>query len=326
MQGNDLYRYTGNESQLFGVRRLQSTEGRTGGCGVIQIHTAGGLDVEVLPDNGMDLGLVRYKGVNMSFMSKNGYDSPSSFQPFEEEFLRYFPGGMLCTCGLRSVGPANRDGGEWFPLHGRIHGQQAAQVNACVEGDNILVSGVLQESALFGHRLRLRRRITVPVWGSSITVEDTIENLAPAAQEIMLLYHYNFGYPMLSEQARLVLPAGTKTTTRDANAEKGLGKELSFTKPIDNEPEQVFFHETNKGEARLENPALGFAATLDWNQDSLPVFAQWKSMGSGDYVLGLEPANCFIMGRSEERANGTLQTLDGFASLQTKTQLTFEEM
>jgi hypothetical protein len=51
----------------------------------------------------------------------------------------------------------------------------------------------------------------------------------------------------------------------------------------------------------IESSDIGIAAELRWNTDPLPVFAQWKSMVSGDYVLGLEPSNCYIKGRNAER-------------------------
>jgi hypothetical protein len=321
-----LYNYTGNESQLFGVRRMVINEGRANNGTVLQVYTPSGLDLDILPGTGLDIGLLRYKGFNMSYLSKNGYDSPSVFIPYENEFEHTFPGGMLYTCGLRSVGPANRDKGEWFPLHGRIHGQSAVNVSTFIKNDTITISGTLKESALFGHLFQLKRQITIPIWESRIIIEDRIENLTPNPEEFMLLYHFNFGYPILSEKAKLLLPSVTATKPRNKDAERGMGTKFIFTKPIDNEPEQVFFHSMNAGEAILENNDIGITAELRWDMDSLPVFAQWKSMASGDYALGLEPSNCYIKGRNAERENGTLKILNGFSSLQTKIELFFKEI
>ncbi len=326
MDKTQLYRYTGNAGQLYGARRVQIAEGCAAGAQVIEVKTGGGLTFDILPDTGLDIGALCYKGVNISYLSKNGMDARCAFLPYETEFIHTFPGGMLYTCGLRSVGPANRDNGEWHPLHGRYHGLPASEVSVQVGEDAITVSGVMTESALFGHVLKLRRTITAPLMAGSIVVEDTLENLTPRAEEIMLLYHFNFGYPMLDQAARLELPERTSVTPRDENAKRGLGRELGFTAPIDAEPEQVFFHTLPKHRARLVNPALGLAASLEWNGETLPVFAQWKSMASGDYVLGLEPSNCYIMGRNAEREHGTLRTLGGFSFIQTKLTLTLEEL
>jgi hypothetical protein len=38
--------------------------------------------------------------------------------------------------------------------------------------------------------------------------------------------------------------------------------------------------------------------------------AEWKMMGNGAYVVGLEPANAFTLGRAGERAAGRLQMLE----------------
>ena len=326
MEKEQLYRYTGNPDQLFGLRRVRLEEGRAGGTTIIEATTAGGLQVDILPDTGLALGLVRYKGVNVSYQSKNGYDSPAVNLPVEMEFLNTFPGGLLYTCGLRNVGPPCRDGAaqEYHPQHGRIHSLQATEVSASTVGDDQVVTGVLRESALFGHVLQLRRRITIPAFGSSIRIEDTVENLTPKPEEFMLLYHCNMGYPLLDEHARLVLPKQRKTTPRSDHAESGLGQECEFTPPVDGEEEMVFFHQMDEAWARLENPKVGTALTLKWSGDILPVLAEWKSMASGDYVLGLEPSNNFIMGRAAERENGTLKTLGGFESVSTCIELNLE--
>ncbi len=150
--------YIGNPSQLVSVRRVTVAEGRAKGTDLIEVKTAGGLELDILPDAGLDIGQCRYKGINMSWLSKNGCDAPAVIAPFENEFVNSFPGGLLYTCGLRSAGPANRDGGEWHPLHGRYHSLQAEQVCAELAGEDILVRGVIRETALFGHVLELDER------------------------------------------------------------------------------------------------------------------------------------------------------------------------
>jgi len=290
----------------------------------VEAVTAGGLQADIMADTGLDIGLVRYKGNNVSFLSKNGYDSRASFSAAGHEFLYTFPGGLLYTCGLRSTGAPSIDGDEYHPMHGRIHGQPATNLVTCIKEDNLIIEGVLKESALFGHALELRRRITLPVWGSKILIEDTIENLTPYPEELAVLYHFNFGYPLLSENTKLILPEDRQTTPRTEYAKTGLGKECEFSAPIDGEEEQVYFHELSDGRVKLENAQAGIAMTLHWNLDNLPILAQWKSMASGDYALGLEPTNNFIMGRFAERENGTLKVLDAFDSVEMRLELEFE--
>lgn len=318
--------YIGNPAQLVTLRRVTVAEGKAKGTGIIEVRTAGGLDLDILPDAGLDIGQARFNGVNMSWMSKNGYDSPAAISPYETEFVNTFPGGLLYTCGLRSAGPANRDNGEWHPLHGRYHSLQAEQICTEIAGDEIIVKGTVRETALFGHVLEVKRTIRVPIFGSSVTVEDTVTNLTPRDEEIMQIYHCNFGYPLLSEKARLVLPEARETIPRTAFAATGLGRECAFDKPVDSEEERVFFQKM-QGEfrARLENPALGVKMTISWSGDTLPILSQWRSMAGGDYVLGLEPTNCYISGRSEERKNGTLPVLKAWGSITNTIKIDFTE-
>ncbi|MBC7334516.1 MAG: DUF4432 family protein, partial [Actinobacteria bacterium] len=40
---------------------------------------------------------------------------------------------------------------------------------------------------------------------------------------------------------------------------------------------------------------------------TLPHLIQWKQMGEGEYVCGLEPANSLVRGRKIERQEGNLK-------------------
>ena len=318
--------YIGNPAQLVTLRRVTVSEGKAKGTEIIEVKTAGGLELDILPDAGLDIGQCRYRGINMSWMSKNGYDSPAAINPYETEFVNTFPGGLLYTCGLRSAGPANRDEGEWHPLHGRYHSLAAEQVSAELVGDEILIRGTIRETALFGHVLEVKRTIRIPVFGTSVTVQDTVTNQTPRDEEIMQIYHCNFGYPLLSEKARLILPEERETVPRTDFAKTGLGRECTFDKPIPGEEERVFFQKMKEEfSARLEDPELGVNMTISWSGDTLPILSQWRSMASGDYVLGLEPTNCYIMGRHDERENGTLPVLKAWESLTNTVNITFTE-
>ena len=153
-------------------------------------------------------------------------------------------------------------------------------------------------------------------------LEDEITNLTPEPREYMMLYHMNFGWPILSESATLEFPEKRKVTPRTPYAEKGLATQCKFSKPIDGEEEQVFFNEMeSEAFARLKNPELGITAEVSWSLDTLPILAQWKNMKSGDYVLGLEPSTCYIMGRERERKEGRLMTLAPYESVKHSVRL-----
>ena len=131
--------YLCHPQQLYTLRNVTLEQGKARGTRVIEICTAGGLQIDLLPDTGLDIGQVRYKGVNMTYISCNGYDSPTAFIPYENEFVTTFPGGLLYTCGLRTTGDPHRDGNEWKPFHGRYHGLMAEQVCAIAKPKELII-------------------------------------------------------------------------------------------------------------------------------------------------------------------------------------------
>ncbi len=313
--------YICHPQQLYSARRVTIAEGRAKGMTVIEICTAGGLQLDILPDTGLDIGQARYRGVNMTFVSKNGYDSTARISPYESEFLNTFPGGLLYTCGLRSTGAPHRDNGEWQTQHGRYHGIPAESTSVTEEDDCFVIRGTVRETALFGYALELKRTLRIPFFGSEIYLSDELTNKGFKDEEYALLYHCNFGYPLISEKAQLELSDSRKTTPRTEFAATGLGRETGFDAPTPLEEERVFFHESTGQRAALVNPSEHVRVELGWS-DTLPILAHWRSMASGDYVCALEPTNCYIMGRRAERENGTLPVLSSFQTV--KTELTFK--
>jgi hypothetical protein len=60
----------------------------------------------------------------------------------------------------------------------------------------------------------------------------------------------------------------------------------------------------------VQNRGLGLGLFVRFRRKELHRLVQWKMMGEGTYVLGIEPANCGVEGRESERRAGTLQFLE----------------
>ncbi len=79
--------------------------------------------------------------------------------------------------------------------------------------------------------------------------------------------------------------------------------------------EQVFFHDPlqdahGEASAAIVNHSLGFGAFLRWRAAELPLLAQWKMNGAGEYVCGLEPSMHEMRpSRRQLRDEGLLRTL-----------------
>ena len=150
-------------------------------------------------------------------------------------------------------------------------------------------------------------------------------NLTPRDEEYMQIYHCNFGYPLLSEKTKLTLPEDRETIPRTEFAKAAMDKQCVFDEPISGEEERCWFQKMrSEFKARLDNPEIGVSMTISWSGDTLPLMVEWRSMAGGDYALGLEPTNCYIMGRAQERENGTLPVLGAFESVRNRVTIQFE--
>ena len=87
--------------------------------------------------------------------------------------------------------------------------------------------------------------------------------------------------------------------------------------PKDNEPEYVFIHDvvrTPEGTVPvlIANEDLGLGLMIEYSAQNLPYFMEWKSIASGDYVIGLEPANSSVYGRAYHERENSLHSLKPF--------------
>ena len=306
-----------NANAIYGARRVELVSGRGRGQRLVEVKTTAGLRASFLEDRCLDILELEYKGVNLAFLSKNGMVSTALANPETDSFTKYWAGGFLSTCGLRNTGPSCAIDGHFFPIHGHIGVTPAEYVNLEVGDKEIVITGKMRETALFGPCLEMERKITIPSDGAAIHIKDTIRNLTSEAETILLLYHINFGFPFLCEDLSLEFPKGEVRGRTDL-AQEHIHSHTKITPPIDGEAELVYFHLTTDKDAKviLDNKKLGIRAAVHYDSEKLPVLSQWKSMGSGDYALGIEPGTSFIRGRKEEIENGYDIKLPPFGSLE----------
>lgn len=309
---------TGLMDQFGGVRLSELTEGPGRGGRIAEIRTGSGLEVTVLLDRCMDLSNGSYKGIPLCWRSGTGDVHPAFYEPEGLAWLRTFYGGILATCGLTQAGAPCIDQGEPLGLHGRIGAAMAADVGveqAWVGDDYIMsVRGEMREAVVFGANLVLTRRLTAKLGESAILIEDSVENHGYQTQPLMVLYHFNLGWPIVSEQSRLVLPA-VSSSPRDEVAAPHIDRWSYFETPTSDFPEQVFYHDLATDAAGMTcgaiiNDELRVGVTLRYKLHELPYFNEWKKNEKGTYVCGMEPANCRVKGRAEARAKGELEFIE----------------
>ena len=325
---SELLRYVGDIGQVARVKPARLIEGYEDGLATLDVFNGSGLSFSVLPGRGMDISAAHFNGLSLNWRSSTSDVHPAFFDHEGENgrgWLRSFYGGLVATCGLSSAGASDRDGEQLLGLHGRIGNTPATHVyhREYWEGDDYFleVGGQLRETTVFGENLRLTRVIKTKLGAKSFILHDTIENLAFDPAELMLLYHINIGFPIVNDHARL-LTASKSVTPRDADAEAKQETYAQMQLPEVGYRETCYFHDLIPDEngyvtTAVVNPDLavepeggsGVGVFVRWQKFELPRFTEWKMMGAGTYVVGMEPANCSVLGRAKEREAGTLQVL-----------------
>ena len=308
----------GTMEQLASIRRLVADDGKGRGMRVVEINNGSGLAFTVYPDRGMDIGAAAYKGTPLAWLSRNGEVAPQFYDPSGIEWLRTWAGGLLTGCGLTNVGGPGAAGGESHGLHGRLSHLPAESVNTRAEWTEsgayeLCVRGRMRQSRVFGEHLSVTRRITTALGENAITVRDTVANCGYAATPFMLLYHINLGWPLVDSGAVLDAPSHP-VVPQTEHAAEGLARWAAIDAPAPGFTEQVYYHDLpadSQGMAsiRLVNGKLGLAFRVAYRVAELPRLIQWKMTGQGEYVVGLEPANCFPEGQEQNAKRGALRTL-----------------
>jgi len=294
----DFLKYVGDISQVFGAKQFIFSDGKSSGMRGIDINTGSGLTYSVLPDRGMDIANLSYKGVNCSFLSKTGISSPKYYEKDGDNYLRTFYSGFLTTCGLRNFGPECEVDGEVHPMHGRISHTPAENLGVRRTFSSlelgISIFGEMRETKVFGENLLLKREIRSEHGKSEIVIKDKVENLGFRKEPLMLLYHINIGYPLLDEGIEIFLPK-SEMVPKDEISKSEIRNYLKTALPNPVAKPLIYFHKFIKSEkplvAGVINKKLGIKLEILFNHNQLHRMTQLKHLGESEYMLCLEPAN-----------------------------------
>lgn len=316
-----LLKKLGNIDQLAGIRETKLLRGRGEDIQLAEFYNAAGLRFSVVPDRCMDLWDLSYKGINLCFQSKNGLTSPQAYAAANGEFAEQWPGGMLVTCGLDNVGGHASEGGI-FPTHGRTSHVPAKNfgTNTFWDGDNYVLraAGEIHQTKMFSRHLSIRRTIETGLNDKVIKLHDVITNFEAEDEPYMLLYHFNFGYPLLSADSRVVTSKATVSPLNDMSHDPG-----NMMEPVDGRGEELYFY-TGLGDRAcgvIYNEVLELGAYIAWDTKNLPNFLEWKNMKSHDYVLGIEPCNTCGLNRDDATKAGKIAVLPAYSSVENHIEL-----
>lgn len=307
--------YAGSLFQLMAVKEYRLAGGRMEGLHCAEVSNGRGLSVTIAVDRCMDLWDVRACGKSFAYHSPAGLTHPAFQQPWDNRWLATFPGGFLSTCGLDNIGSPSEVDGIHYPQHGTIGNAPAEQFGIHISDESgtpeVILHGTMRQAEMFGPNLRLEREIRIRYDSDEILLTDRVKNEGYHRQPYMLLYHYNMGYPLLSEKAELDI-ASVSVKGRDAHANAHIDTWRQVLPPQDSFQEQCYYHkwvEDGPKTFGLHNPASNLGVHFTCQSEALDHLVQWKMMEKGTYVLGLEPCTSTIDGRADAAANHTLKSL-----------------
>jgi hypothetical protein len=352
-QDQDLYveqvvlgpQHVGGPAADYSVTKRTLRAGRSQGVEVVEVKS-GELRFTVLPTRGMGLwraSLDRVQGDSPIFADQRfasvpakigtvplqlGWKSPVH-GPVHPALVRLSePSGLgwldgfdelLVRCGLESNGAPEfaPDGRLLYGLHGKIANVPAHKVEVTIDGDagEISVKGTVDEARLFGNKLRLESTYTTRVGQPGIRITDTVSSLSAEPAELELLYHVNFGPPLLGPGAKVVLPL-SKLAPRDAVAAADLPAWNSYGPETPGLAEACFFCDlaadtAGRTQALLQSASGTQGVALKFAKRQLPCFTLWKSCraAADGYVTGLEPGLNFPNVKSFEKRAGRVAVL-----------------
>ena len=300
--------YIGHSSQLSGVEEHRLIGGKGDGMRLFIANNGRGLELTATPSRNGDITRLRFKGVNLSYMTACGYVAPEFYD--KENWLKNFTAGFMTTCGYNNIGIPCTDNGEKLYLHGTIGITPCSNSYFTEDDEFINLCFTVNDEVIFGQKFTNNRVIKISKSQDVFYIEDTVENTGDREDPLCVLYHLNMGYPLLDEDSIVKIPS-TTVVGRDQHAQDDIKNHLKMEKPQARYQERCYYHkfENTPCNATIFQPKLNVGLKITYESDNLDTFVEWKQMGIRDYVLGLECGNNYLEGRDDLRKRNLLKTL-----------------
>jgi len=298
--------------------------GRQEGVQVIEVDN-GAMRFTIVPTRGFELWKAEAGRLRL------GWDSPIG-EIVHPSYIRLTDnggqgwvagfGGLMVRGGLASFGSPAQDGNQQLTLHGHVDYLPASFVSVRYEASpqpRLVFRGIVNDIQTFGPQLRLTSEISTPVGKPEVSFDDVVTNLSDVPQEMELLYHTNFGIPLLGAGAEFVAPLKWVAPMNPASAAGGLKDWNRYSGPHPSGYVAKVFNmqlQTDaKGmtQAMLKAPDGASGVAMRFDTKGLPYMSLWKNeiSAKAGYVTGLEPGTGFPNARPVERAAGRVPKLPG---------------
>lgn len=311
------------------VRKYTLHGGRQEGVEVVALEHEG-LRILVSPTRGMSILRVD-RG-----QTRLGWDSPVHEVVHPRSIDLASRGGLgwlegfnewMVRCGLEWAGHPGRDrfvdntgaiAEMDLTLHGRVGNLPASEVELLIDPQpphRLRLRGRVDERSFHGPKLELWTEVSTEPGSSSFRITDQLHNRGASPQEFELIYHANYGPPLLEEGSRFVA-AVREVTPFNAHAAKSVSSFREYQGPRRGFVEEVYLlapaiDERGLTTAMLRNRAGDQAVTMTYAPAELPWLTLWKNTAAPEdgYVTGIEPGTSSPANRSVERLAGRLPVL-----------------
>jgi hypothetical protein len=316
-------------AQGCSIRKLTLDGGKQEGVDVIVVDN-GKLKFSVCPTRGMGVLSVTMGDIFL------GWNSPVKEIVHPKLINLQSRGGLgwlegfnewMVRCGLESAGHPGVDrfinnvGDEAtmeLTLHGKIANIPASEVEVVIDPEpphRLRVRGRVEERMFYGPKLVLEAEISTVPGSNEFQLADLIVNDGEDEQEFQIIYHANFGPPLLEEGSTFAA-AVERVTPFNQHAAKDVASYANYQGPRLGFIEQVYCLYPKSDRAgraliMLRNKARDKAVSMKFATGELPFVTLWKNTNAlkEGYVTGLEPGTGFPNNRRIERKFGRVPKL-----------------
>ena len=219
----------------WSVQKRTLHGGKQEGVDLIEVDN-GRLRFSVIPTRGMSILRVECDGVTL------GWDSPvkeivhpAYMDLASRAGLGWLDGfnEWMVRCGLEFAGHPGEDEGFFLTLHGRIGNIPASEVEVVVDREpphRIRVRGRVDEKTFKFADYEIWTEISTVPGSNSFQIDDVVTNHSLYEREFQIIYHSNYGSPLLEKGSVFVAPVKRVTPFND-----DAGKDMA-TGPLPNPP------------------------------------------------------------------------------------------
>jgi hypothetical protein len=310
----------GIKGEAFTIQNTVLKGGKQDGTELLTIDS-NGFKIQLSPTRGLGIISVVGDGVRM------GWDSPVN-EVVNPKYINLESRGgigwldgfneMMVRCGFEWTGHAVQADGMMYTLHGRAQNTPVSKLIVDISDKApyaITVKGLIKENTFKKSNLETWVSLSYVPGSRQFTVHDVVTNKSDYTRDYQIIYHSNFGTPILEEGAKFIAPVREVSPFNDY-AKKGLDTWETYLGPTKDFDEMVFNvyplgDLDGQTQVMLTNKAGDKAVGIAFNIKELPVLSLWKNTDTlkQGYVTGLEPGTSFAYPVTIEREQKRVRQL-----------------